>query len=127
MQKKDNTSDMKVETDLKKIKQTARKKVNENWEFRSFLKGYDMGIEELDSIVHRLFEGVYREIDCTACGNCCREISPALEQEDIERISPGLAISPENFKERFLVKNDKNYSEGFIFKKKPCPLLKGNL
>ena len=79
---------MKVETDLKKIKQTARKKVNENWEFRSFLKGYDMGIEELDSIVHRLFEGVYREIDCTACGNCCREISSVLVQEDIERISP---------------------------------------
>ncbi len=27
----------------------------ENWEFRSFLKGYDIEIEELDSIVHRLF------------------------------------------------------------------------
>ncbi len=118
---------MKVETNLKKIKQTAREKEDENWEFRSFLKGYDIGIEELDSIVHRLFEGVYREIDCTACGNCCREISPVLEQEDIERISPGLGISPEKFKERFLVKNDKNYSEGFIFNKKPCPFLKGNL
>jgi len=30
--KKDNTSDMKVETDLKKIKQTSRKKEDENWE-----------------------------------------------------------------------------------------------
>jgi len=128
MQKKeDNTSDMKVETDLKKIKKTAEKKEDENWEFRSFLKGYDIEVEELDSIVHGLFEEVYREIDCTACGNCCREISPVLEQEDIERLSRGLGISPENFKERFLIKGDKDYSEGFIFRKKPCPFLKGNL
>ena len=42
MQKRGNTSDMKVETDLKKIKGTAEKKENENWEFRSFLKGYDI-------------------------------------------------------------------------------------
>ncbi|GAI43306.1 unnamed protein product [marine sediment metagenome] len=40
MQKKeDNTSDMKVETDLNKIKKTAEKKEDENWEFRSFLIG----------------------------------------------------------------------------------------
>jgi hypothetical protein len=108
---------MKVETDLKKIKQTAMKNEDENWKFRSFLKGYDIEVEELDSIVHRLFEGVCREIDCKACGNCCKEISPVLEQEDIERISRGLGISPENFRERFLVKNDINYSEGFIFNK----------
>jgi Uncharacterised protein family (UPF0153). len=105
----------------------AEIKENENWEFRSFLKGYDIEVEELDFMVHELFEEVQREIDCTVCGNCCRKISPVLEQEDIERLSRGLAISPENFTKRFLVKNDKNYSEGFIFNKKPCPFLKGNL
>ena len=125
MQKKDNISDIKVETDLKKKEQTAIKKEDANWKFRSFLKGYDIEVEELDSIVHRLFEEVDREIDCTACGNCCREISTVLEQEDIERISRGLGISPENFKERFLVKNDENYSKEFIFNKTPCPFLKG--
>jgi len=118
---------VKVETDLKKIKETAKQKEDENWEFRSFLKGYDIEVKELDSIVHRLFEEAYREIDCTACGNCCREISPVLDQEDIERLYRELGISPENFMKRFLVKDDKNYSEGFIFDKKPCPFLKGNL
>jgi len=105
----------------------AEIKENENWEFRSFLKGYDIEVEELDFMVHELFEEVQREIGSTVCGNCCRKISPVLEQEDIERLYRGLAISPENFKKRFLVKNDKNYSEGFIFNKKPCPFLKGNL
>jgi hypothetical protein len=32
---------MKAETDLKKIKEVVEKKQEENWEFRSFLKGYD--------------------------------------------------------------------------------------
>jgi Fe-S-cluster containining protein len=118
---------MIVETDLKKIKEVVKKKEDENWQFRSFLKGYDIEVEELDSIVHRLFKEVYRQIDCTTCGNCCREISPVLEDEDIERLSRGLGISYGNFKERFLVKDDKNYSEGFIFNKKPCPFLKRNL
>lgn len=118
---------MKIETDLKKIRETAKKKEDQNWKFRSFLIGYDIEVEELDSVVHRLLEEVYKEIDCTACGNCCREISPVLEQEDIQRLSQGLAMSPESFKKRFLVKNDRNYSEGFVFNKKPCPFLKGNL
>ncbi len=118
---------MKVETDLKKIKEAAEKREDENWEFRSFLKRYEIEVEELDSIVHGIFEEVYKEIDCTACGNCCRENLPALEEEDIERFSRGLGISPENFEERFLVKNDKNYSEELIFNRKPCPFLKGNL
>jgi hypothetical protein len=75
---RDNPSDMKVETDLKRIKEAAEKKENENWEFRSFLKGYDIKVQELDSIVHGLFKEVSREIDCTACGNCCR-FDPCME------------------------------------------------
>lgn len=118
---------MKVETDLKRIKETAEKKEDENWKFRTFLKGYDIEVEELDSIVHRLFKGVVREVDCTACGNCCKEISPVLGDEDIERLSRGLGISRKNFKEQFLVENDKKYSDRFIFNKRPCPFLKGNL
>jgi hypothetical protein len=78
---------MIVETDLKKIKEVVEKKEDENWKFRSFLKGYDIKVEELDSIVHGLFEEVYSQIDCKTCGNCCREISPVLDDEDIERLS----------------------------------------
>ncbi|MDY6854122.1 MAG: hypothetical protein SWO11_05350 [Thermodesulfobacteriota bacterium] len=114
MKKNDHTSDMKIESDLKRIKKIAQKKDDENRKFRSLLKGYDIEVEHLDAIVHTLFEQVSGEIDCTACGICCREISPILEHEDIGRLSRVLGISTEGFKERFLVKDDKNYSEGFI-------------
>jgi Fe-S-cluster containining protein len=81
----------------------------------------------LDSIVHRLFELVSIEIDCTICGNCCKEVSPALDQEDIEILARGLGTSIDQFRQQFLVENDKDFSEGFIFNKKPCPFLKENL
>lgn len=35
-----------METNLKKIKRLARQREDENWEFRAFLKGYDMPVEE---------------------------------------------------------------------------------
>lgn len=54
---------MKIETDLKKIREAAETNEEENWEFRSFLKGYDVEVEELDSIVHGLYERVSMEID----------------------------------------------------------------
>lgn len=118
---------MKIETDLKKIEETARKKEDENWEFRSFLKGYHMETQEMDSLVHRLLEIVSREIDCKTCGNCCRAISPGLNHEDIKRFSRGLTLDAEDFKQQFLKKPDKSYSEKLIFNKLPCPFLDGNL
>jgi hypothetical protein len=61
-----------METDLIKIKNFAKKREDENWAFRTFLKGYD--IKKLDTIVHMLFKQVLKEVDCTACANCCKEM-----------------------------------------------------
>ena len=57
-----------METDLIKIKNISEEREDENWHFRTFLKGYD--IKHLDSIVHELSKHVSEAIDCTACGNC---------------------------------------------------------
>jgi hypothetical protein len=45
---------MKLEINLNKIKKLSEKNDRENWNFRSFLKGYDATIEEIDAIVHEL-------------------------------------------------------------------------
>ncbi len=52
-----------METNLKKIERTSKLKTNENWEFRAFIKGYDIPLEEIDSIIHELFDYVSSEID----------------------------------------------------------------
>ena len=61
-----------METDLVRIQKIAKEKEDENWYFRTFLKGYEG--KNLDSIVHRLFKKISDEIDCTTCGNCCKKI-----------------------------------------------------
>jgi len=55
-----------IETDLEKIQALAREKEEENWEFRSFLKGFcPLSPEEIDRLVHKLNREVSSLIDCT--------------------------------------------------------------
>jgi hypothetical protein len=58
----------------------APKKENENWKFRTFIKGYE-NTEKLDSIVHRLNKEISSKIDCTTCANCCKAIQPTFTQK----------------------------------------------
>lgn len=89
-----------------------------------------------------LFNEVHREIDCTTCGNCCKEFLTVFEKEDIENISQKLGINPESFAEKFpgaaVIKfNGREYLEkalasvlhnwGYVFSAKPCHFLKNNL
>ena len=112
-----------METDISKIRKLSKKKDDENWEFRTFLKGCDS--KRLDSILHRLYREVSSEIDCRTCANCCREIQPVLDQKDAQKFSKGLGISFAQFKDRYLVKDDQ--SRKYRFNETPCPFLKGNI
>ena len=111
-----------METDLGKIRRLARKKEDENLKFRSFLKSCNG--EKIDKIVHRLVAEVSAQIDCSKCMNCCKEFLPSLDQADIERMARGLEISPEQFKQQYLVQE--KGSPGYTFKTKPCPILRDN-
>lgn len=114
-----------METDINKIRKLSKEKEDENWGFRSFLKGCDISEEKIDLIVHELYKKVSSEIDCRTCANCCREVQPVLDQEDIERLSKCLGISVAQFKDQYLVKDDDPGK--FVFNKRPCPFLKDNL
>jgi len=113
-----------MEFDLKKIKKLAKKRDTENREFRYFLKGYDFPEEDLDSIVHRIYYEVSSQVDCTACGNCCRKIHVVFENRDIEKLSEVVELSQDQFKAKYL-KHDKE-DNVLTTKSKPCPFLKNN-
>ena len=114
---------MIIKAGLNEIKRIAGLKEDENWEFRSFLKGCDR--EEIDVIEHKLYRDISSKIDCKTCGNCCKEVLPVLNQKDIKRLSNGLNLSIHNFKDRYLIEEENN--EGFTFNKKPCPFLDNNM
>ena len=115
---------MKLQTDPKVVAKLAEDREDKNWRFRSFLKGVDLEIGELDAIVHRHFEDVSSQIDCCTCANCCREVLPVLDASDVARLASGLNLSEQEVMDRFLVPGEEEKT--FTFNKKPCPLLQGN-
>ncbi|MBU0756149.1 MAG: YkgJ family cysteine cluster protein [Planctomycetes bacterium] len=115
---------MKLQTDPKVVAKLAEEREAPNWRFRSFLKGIDLEIEELDAIVHRHYEDVSSRIDCRECGNCCRQVLPVLQPFDIARLASGMDLPEAEVIIRFLVPTEEE--EGFTFNKEPCPLLSGN-
>lgn len=116
---------MKVETDLETIKLISEKKENENWKFRSFLKGLDIEEEDLDKIVHEINDDVTSQIDCTKCANCCKVFDPILDEEDITKFSSSLNMKIEDFKTAYLVES-KEEIDCYNFNTVPCPFLKDN-
>lgn len=120
---------MKIEIDIKKIKAIAKRKVDENWQFRVFLKNCDTSIEEIDSIVHEIYEEISSAIDCKECANCCREIQPTLNLDDVRVFSEGIGIAPDELKERYLVQEEhpEESENEYTFNQLPCHFLEGNL
>lgn len=115
---------MEIERDLERIAQFAEEREDENWDFRSFLK-YHYESNELDPIVHQLNEEISRQIDCTQCGNCCKQIHPVLDDRDVERFARGIGLSAKEFSNLHLIENEGNSSE-YLFNKLPCPFLENN-
>lgn len=108
-----------MELNPDKIYRLAKEKEDENWDFRSFLKGCnDLTI---DSIVHDLVKRVTSKIDCTKCGNCCVNIHPTLDNKDIKKMSKSLSISPESFNKEYVRIDRKGQ---YILNQTPCPFLK---
>ena len=112
-----------METDPKRVELLAQEREDENWRFRSFLKGVDLGIEELDEIVHGHLEAVAEQIDCRACGNCCRHVLPVLSPSEVTRLARGLGLTRDALVNRHL---QPHREEGRLtFNARPCPLLTG--
>lgn len=115
--------DMKLQTDPEIVARLAAEREDANWRFRSFLKGVDLKIEELDAIVHEHYQDVASRIDCCACANCCREMVPTLTDEDVSRLATHQDTTPEAFVAQYLTRNEDG---DLIFSQRPCPFLSGN-
>ena len=113
---------MVIEMDVKQIERLAAEREDENWEFRAFLKQLDMTPEAIDVFVHRITAEVTAQIDCTKCANCCRQIRPVLDKDDISEFALGLKMSASQFRQTYLEPADDAPAK-YVFNETPCPFL----
>jgi len=89
--------------------------------FRKFLhvteKDPPKGINQLTKIVE---PGVWEEIDCLSCANCCKKMTPTFTEKDLKRISAHFNQTPEAFKKQWL---KKDRSGDLVNKTQPCQFL----
>jgi len=53
-------------------------------------------------LVFEISERVWKRTDCTACGNCCREVSANLSENDVERLGGHLGLNRSEFASKYL-------------------------
>jgi Fe-S-cluster containining protein len=87
-----------------------RKFVNTVLQHRSRLRRFLTKVENhppknLDALADVLDKEVWQEIDCLACSNCCRTMTPTYTFKDQQRISKHLNMSIRQFREKWLYKN----------------------
>jgi Fe-S-cluster containining protein len=109
-----------LELNIENIRLIAKRKEDENYEFRIFLKGQDSA--KIDKIVHRLNEVIVEQIDCKKCGNCCKTLSPCISDSEIDILSQLDNLSRNDFVTRFVEKD--KFEDSKFLKDSPCKYLR---
>lgn len=74
----------------------------------------------IDEIAPDIEKEAWKNIDCLACSNCCRTMTPTFTNQDVKRIAPHFGQTPAEFKAQWLEK-DKN--SDWVNKIQPCQFL----
>jgi len=113
---------MFIEINLETIKKNAVLREDQNYRFRSFLKGQDS--KQLDRLVHDLYKRVVDQIDCTQCANCCIELETSFKMDEIDRLAESSIIEKERFIAE-LTNPDADGEKDIVWlKNQPCHFLK---
>jgi len=111
-----------VITDLSIIARNAATNEEENLHFQELLRNENG--ESIDKLVFALNESISRQIDCTACGNCCRSLMINVNNNDAERLANHLHISKKTFEEKYVEKSTEEILA--VMNTIPCHFLHNN-
>ena len=100
------------------IKEASKKRQDQNFRFRSFLK-FNADSAELDAQFLKLHNELFSTYDCCTCGNCCREYDIFIKDKEIKPISEYLGQTEEYLKKNSLIKTN----DGYKIKEQPCGFL----
>jgi len=76
--------------------------------------------KELDKIINELHELAFEFIDCMECANCCKTISPSVQDNDIQKIAKSLKIKPSAVVNKYMHLDEE---QDYVMNVSPCPFL----
>ena len=104
--------------DLKKFKKKVVKKKDK---LQKFLKKLDKIVpEDMPTLVQEEDVAVWQDVSCLACANCCKTMTPTYTAKDLKRISAHFNMTPKEFKEKWLYKDE---SGDWMNVSTPCQFL----
>lgn len=109
-------------TDLVQIARLGEQKRGENEALRKHMKRHDF----VERKLRHMAEEIEDQIDCTACGNCCRVATVRLLERDVEKLAKFLRVKASHFLRDYCEESE---DEGLVLKRteKGCVFLDGNL
>lgn len=88
--------------------------------FNQLSKEKPVALDKHINVLHDIYE---EKINCLDCAACCKTISPAIRNVDVERIASYLKKRPGEIVEEFLVLDPDG---DYVFTSSPCPFLDEN-
>ena len=77
------------------LQEFRKKAVRNKKKLTSFLQKLDEIVpEDMPQLVLEEDVKVWQEVDCMACANCCKTMTPTFTKKDILRISEHLGMKP---------------------------------
>lgn len=76
--------------------------------------------KDLDKTINALHEKAFEVIDCLECANCCKSISPSIQDNDIQKIARNLKIKPSAVVNKYMHLDDE---QDYVMDVSPCPFL----
>lgn len=74
----------------------------------------------LDAYADVVEKEVWAEVDCLACSNCCRMMTPTFTFQDLRRIAPHFGMTIKAFREKWLYQNKQGE---WMNRSQPCQFL----
>lgn len=104
-----------------------KRELENNWEKRSEerSKTYARYLKKVDASrairsLPALHDAAFEQVDCLACGNCCKGYSPRFKTPDIKRISRLLNLKESDFIHQYLRLDEEG---DYVAHTTPCPFL----
>lgn len=108
--------------DLQKFRRSAARRKGA---LAAFLKKLDDIVpEDMPKLVKETDMGVWQDVHCMECANCCKTMTPTFRRSDVIRIAAHLNMAPRAFVEKWLYKEEE--TGDWVNTTQPCQFLVDN-